>query len=165
MQISDMNTPGKDFHKEFFDSTQKKPQLMPVEVNENDNNNRSSLPSGKESLPDFDKLPHIEDQQNRSQQDDAANQNSSSAPNDYQTFHFSMNHQNYYMDPNTNSRQGGYSIHSSDKHKLLLNKLAHKSAQLGGEVSSAIGVGVSSLEEKQKDGSSGDINWSETPGY
>ena len=61
MQISDMNTPGKDFHKEFFDSTQKKPQLMPVEVNENDNNNRSSLPSGKESLPDFDKLPHIED--------------------------------------------------------------------------------------------------------
>ena len=32
-------------------------------------------------------------------------------------------------------------------------------------MSSAIGIGVSSNEEKHKDGSIGDIIWSETPGY
>ena len=66
------------------------------------------------------------------------------------------------MDP---THGPGYSLQSSDKHKFLLNKLAHKSGQLGGEMSSNIGIGVSSNEEKAKDGSLGDIIWSETPGY
>lgn len=59
---------------------------------------KSSQAKATESLPDFDKLPHIEEQQNRSQ--NFGNQNSVShsaagmtdrSPNDYQTFHFSMN--------------------------------------------------------------------------
>ena len=53
---------------------------------------KSSQNKGTESLPDFDRLPHIEDQQNRSAHFYAGNQNSSSVPNDYQTFHLSMNH-------------------------------------------------------------------------
>ena len=51
---------------------------------------KSSNGKGTESLPDFDKLPHIEDQQHNRSQFEAGNP-SASAPNDYQTFLFSMN--------------------------------------------------------------------------
>ena len=73
------------------------------------------------------------------------------------------------MDPPT--WHHGYSIQSSDKHKMLLNRLAHKSG-LGGELSSA--VGISSNEQGALmhnnnrptifEGTS-EINWSEQPGY
>ena len=70
---------------------------MPVEVVVPYDDAKSSQAKGTESLPDFDKLPHIEDQQHNRSHFDAGNP-SRSAPNDYQTFLFSMNHQ-LFVDP------------------------------------------------------------------
>lgn len=63
----------------------------------------------------------------------------------------------------------GYSIPSSDKHKILLNRLAQKSGL--GEMSSAAGISSNNLIHNNNlrhhlnDGGSSEIIWSEQPGY
>lgn len=62
---------------------------------------------------------------------------------------------------------GGYSIRSSDQHKFLLNRLAQKSGMAAyGEFSSQVGGSSQEVElmnnhRAAKDGSSGEINWSD----
>ena len=63
---------------------------MPIEVTQIEDLKSSQEARGTESLPGFDKLPHIEDQQLNQSQFDAGNAGVST-PNDYQTFLFSMN--------------------------------------------------------------------------
>ena len=163
---SDANTPNKDAQNRFFEqfsTKQKPPQLMPAEVHaaeEVKSNSRRKT----ESLPGFDQLPQLDDHhQNRSVLDADGNANSS-APNDYQTFHFSMN-QNNFIDP---TLLQGYSIRSSEQHKQLLNRLAHKS---GLEEQVSYPIGLSSHDEvlqKIRGGvksSESEINFSETGNY
>ena len=62
---SEMGTPNMAAQRDFFEqynTTERPPQLMPVEVDDA----KSSQAKGTESLPGFDELAHIEDQQNRS---------------------------------------------------------------------------------------------------
>ena len=81
---------------------------MPIEVVEIDDSKSFQEAKGTESLPGFDKLPQIEDQQlNQSHRN--ADNSGRSRPNDYKTFLFSMNP--HFVDPTV---LPSYSVHSSD---------------------------------------------------
>jgi hypothetical protein len=74
-----------------------------------------------------------------------------------------MSHQNYNADPQA---QAGYSIRESDKHKMILNRLAHKSGlvELSSQGCGNMLFSKTDMYQAQNNRNSSILDWSETGG-